>query len=203
MTGILAARGPLTTSALVGALNAEPTLRGLDPGAVLDEVVDADVAPTVRQLIDGRWCDTSALLAGRVVTHRLTQDEALHGFAGLVPDLAALLPLEDALDTVEPLVVVYPDLDHVELAERGIPGELIPATGAILLPDGFVAANGLRADDLISLRFDEAGAVLGSAGRSVAFPPGVVQALARLLDRHQDHDFEIEEAVLNLCAIEP
>ncbi len=203
VTRVLAVRGPLTSPALLGVLGAEPALRGLDPHTVLEGVVDAEAMPAVARLPDGRWCHLPALFDGRCVTHRLTQDEARHGFVPVFPDLAVMLCIGDALDVDEGLAVVYPDHDQAELARLGIPAHLVPANGAILLRDGSVPARRLHAGDLICLSFDETGVVIEPARRVVAFPPGAAPALASLVHRHPDGDLEVEDAALALCAAEP
>jgi hypothetical protein len=63
-----------------------------DPDAVANAVIDEMHYPT-RQLVDDRWIWLSAVLAGRVFTHRLGRDEAAHDLLTVTPNLGPITAL--------------------------------------------------------------------------------------------------------------
>ena len=163
---VLDGRGPLTEAELLAALLLAGHDLGAHPRDTLADLLDDDVA-TLGELPDGRLVALPALLAGRVITHRLTAVELAAGVLAVDADLLALAPRLDAderWDDDLPVRSLLAGDDDAELADRGVPEDA--AAELLLLPAG--ALDGAAVGDVVGVR-------PGPAGWSVARPdaPGV------------------------------
>jgi len=209
---LLAEAGPMTEGDLLGALLGAGVDLGDDPVDTLAEMLDSEELPFVLPLIDGRQVLLTALLAGRVFTHRLEAAEIEHDFLAITPDLA---PLSMLIDT-EP----YQDLGGVELVEvdavydadlleeRGIPVDAVPEAGAYLLPPGHLRAVGFAPGDLIGVRVTAHGfglEVIDERVGAVEPPSGLGARLDAILAARPDPDVpdQLDVAIWTACADDP
>lgn len=177
---VLDARGPLSEADLLAAL----LLAGHDPGRrptdALADLLETGAGAALGELPDERLVGLPGLLAGRVLTHRLTAAEAAAGAVVLGLDLAPLTALltEDARWAGGPaLRPLLPGPDDEELAELGL-AELSPVelVGGEVLPLPPGALGTAAAGELVGLR-------TGPDGWEVVAPGAVGAAPADLADR--------------------
>lgn len=222
---VLVEQGPMTEEQLVDAVFAStPELDGVSHGdldgdrkdEVLDALeyevlgaLDADACP-VGQLADGRWVWLPALLADRVLTHRVSAAEATHDVLALQPDLSGFATqLEfgghEALIDGAPVAVVWNDLDPEALVERDIPADLV-GEGGLLLPAGYLSARNVGAGDIIGMRITPSGFELTELSEPSASGPALATLARRLGDliiRGDGDPIELDTAIWAACADEP
>jgi len=81
----------LTTQELARSIVGRGLTRAKNPDRAVTRALAAD--PRFRQLADGRWVSPGRLLAGAVLAHRLTAEEAANASLALTEDLAPLASL--------------------------------------------------------------------------------------------------------------
>jgi tetratricopeptide (TPR) repeat protein len=209
---LLAEAGPMTEGELLSALFGAGVDLGEDPADTLAEMLDSEEMPFVLPLIDGRQVLLTALLAGRVFTHRLEPAEIEHDFLAITPDLA---PLSMLIDT-EPyqnfggveLVEVDAMYDAELLDERGIPIDAVPEPGAYLLPPGHLRAVGFGPGDLMGVRVTAQGfgvEVIDERVGAAEPPSGLGPRLDAILAARPDPDVpdQLDAAIWTACADDP
>ncbi|OSC66653.1 hypothetical protein BVW01_09305, partial [Mycobacterium tuberculosis] len=150
---ILAEHGPLSEDDIARRLLDSGVA---DPDAVL-RALRLETEWPARQLVDDRWVWLPTLLAGRVFTHRLGADEAVHDMLGVTPDLDPITTLCEheeygRLADGSAARIVLAGYDEELLERRGIPDEAIDPGGALLLEPGTLATLGAAAGDLVGVR---------------------------------------------------
>ncbi|KKC01173.1 tetratricopeptide repeat family protein [Mycolicibacter arupensis] len=200
LAAILTEHGPLSDEDIVERLSEAGIT---DPDAVADELLDEYSCPAA-ELPDGRWVWLPSLLAGRVFTHRLTTAEITHDLLNVTPDLDPITELcnYDGLRNFAdgaPATIVLPDYDEALLAQRGIAGESVDASGALLLEPGTLAGLGVAAGDLVGLRLTDDGIALEPV--TATADPTLGAQLAALLDA--DAPAYFAAVVWALCADHP
>ena len=192
----------MTEDDLLLALDGDGIDLGPDADATLAEVLDEDIELVV-PLADGRWAWIPALLDGRTFTHRLSDAEVAHDMIGWGPDLAPVAMLAE-IDTYQrlvdgsPISDVSPFLDEDVFAARGVPIEEVDGEGALLLPPGHFAAQGVDAGDLLGLRVTPNGFDLAPVAEPA--PCDISTALATLLEERRDQPEMLDIAVWTACA---
>ncbi|OWG29172.1 hypothetical protein B9D92_12810 [Mycobacterium tuberculosis] len=146
-----------------------------DPDAVL-RALRLETEWPARQLVDDRWVWLPTLLAGRVFTHRLGADEAVHDMLGVTPDLDPITTLCEheeygRLADGSAARIVLAGYDEELLERRGIPDEAIDPGGALLLEPGTLATLGAAAGDLVGVRLTAAGWCSSGSAQPVRTPP--------------------------------
>lgn len=190
---VLAERGPLDLDELLAALGEAGIDLGVSPERTLDDLLGSDALPSVLPLLDDRYALLPALLDGRVLTHRLTAVEIEHDLLTVHPDLQAFSMLTETepyrrLVDGAAVVDVLPDFDAELLGERGIPSEAVPGEGALLLPQGYLAALGLQAGDLVGVRVTVGGfAIEPVASDRLGDSAALGDRLHAVLDARPDH----------------
>ncbi|MGV9798745.1 SEC-C metal-binding domain-containing protein [Mycobacterium sp. NPDC003449] len=191
---ILAGHGPLTEDEIVQRLQ-EAGATDFDFEELLDEVGD-EAAP----LIDDRWVWLPTLLAGRVLTHRVTVDELAHDILTATPDLDPILVRGGAGHFTDgaPVTVVLAGYDHGLLAHRRIPPEVVDHNGVLLLPAGTLGSLGVSEGELVGLRMTEQGLAAERVDAPAQAPTG--ERLAALLD---DEPVDLDSVVRTLFHEDP
>jgi len=210
---LLTEHGPMTGDQLVAAVSARwPGPAGPVEEALEDAVLaalDAD-GSGAGLLADDRWAWLPALLAGRVLTHRISADEATHDLISIHPDLSALTTLVDfgghtALADGAAVAVVRNEFDPDVLEERDVPPDLVEPS-ALLLPAGYLGERGIGAGDTVGMRLTAAGLELaklpGPTGTGPA-PDGLRRRLRDLVRTAGDEPVELDSAIWTACADEP
>jgi len=157
------------------------------------------------QLADDRWGWLPALLAGRVFTHRLGANEAVHDLLAVTPDLDPIITLCEheqfgRLADGSAVQLVLDSFDDELLEERDIPATAVDPDGALLLEPGTLAALGAAAGDLVGMRLTADGLAVELIGTPTP-GAGVGARLADLLDPDEPTFFA--EAVWTACAEDP
>ncbi|MDD7811571.1 SEC-C domain-containing protein [Mycobacterium sp. CSUR Q5927] len=201
LAAILTEHGPASTNDIADRLH---EARIADPDDVIDELLTEYSCPA-RPLPDGRWVWLPALLAGRVFTHRLTEDELIHDLLAVSPDLDPIVGLCDhdgyaELADGSPVSVVVPGYDDELLEERGIPLDLVDEPGALLLAPGTLANAGLAAGDLLGMRLTDKGIVVGPVTATTDTTLG--DRLAAQLDADESPS-RFASVVWTACAADP
>lgn len=158
---ILTEHGPLTEDETVLRLEAAGVA---DADEAFDWLLD-EIGGAADQLIDGRWVWLPSLLAGRVLTHRVTSSELAHDMLAVTPDLDPITALCEndeggRFADGSPAIVVLPMFDQELLEERGIPLDLVDEEGALLLAPGTLAGLGIAEDELVGVRLTPQGLAL-------------------------------------------
>ncbi|EUA52218.1 putative sEC-C motif containing protein [Mycobacterium xenopi 4042] len=158
-----------------------------------------------RELVDERWAWLSAVLAGRVFTHRLGADEVAHDMLAVSPDLDPITSLCEH-DEYQRLVdgsaaqVVLAEFDDELLEERGIPVEAVDPGGALLLEPRTLTGLQVTEGDLVGLRLTEQGLTIERVTAPV--PHAEVGArLAAVLDDDEPRLFD--QVVWTACVEDP
>lgn len=210
IAGVLTKDGPMTEDQLVAALHNGGVDLGVDPEDVLGEALD-DSDGLLVQLDDERWASLPALLAGRVLTHRLTGPEVEHDILDptldfIVIDMLVERPEYQRLTDGSPVIPVVPPYYDDTLAERGIPADALGDLGAWVLPRGYLRDKGMGEGDVIALRVTDAGLLLEAAPaqetpaeRSAALG----RALNAVLDVASEVPLSLDTAVWTACAEDP
>ncbi len=198
---LLTVRGPMGVDDILAELAPAGVDLGPEAEDILLGVLDGDDEP-FDVLTDDRWAWLPALLDGRVVTHRLSGPEIAHDMLLWGPDLSPLSVLVGhaayrRLSDGSPIADVSPLFDEEELAERGIPGDVLDELGALLLPVGRLAALGLTAGDLIGVRFGADGLDLVAVADTAASTAGA--ALAALVDGNSGEPVMLDCAAWTVC----
>ncbi|CKY35911.1 SEC-C motif-containing protein%2Ctetratricopeptide repeat protein [Mycobacterium tuberculosis] len=198
---ILAEHGPLSEDDIARRLLDSGVA---DPDAVL-RALRLETEWPARQLVDDRWVWLPTLLAGRVFTHRLGADEAVHDMLGVTPDLDPIITLCEheeygRLADGSAARIVLAGYDEELLERRGIPDEAIDPGGALLLEPGTLATLGAAAGDLVGVRLTAAGLVLERIGTAGA-DTSVGARLAELVDPDEPAFFPA--AVWTACVDDP
>ncbi|MEQ0764965.1 hypothetical protein ABLN67_12175, partial [Mycobacterium tuberculosis] len=198
---ILAEHGPLSEDDIARRLLDSGVA---DPDAVL-RALRLETEWPARQLVDDRWVWLPTLLAGRVFTHRLGADEAVHDMLGVTPDLDPITTLCEheeygRLADGSAARIVLAGYDEELLERRGIPDEAIDPGGALLLEPGTLATLGAAAGDLVGVRLTAAGLVLERIGTAGA-DTSVGARLAELVDPDEPAFFPA--AVWTACVDDP
>jgi tetratricopeptide (TPR) repeat protein len=198
---ILTEHGPLHEDDI------EQRLRGsgvADPDSLLEAVLDELDCPA-RQLVDDQWVWLPTLLAGRVLTHRLSADELAHDVLTVTPDLEPITALCEheqfrRLADGSEVQIVLAEFDEELLDERDIPLEVVDPPGALLLEPGTLEQLGVAQGDLVGLRLTERGLVVE---RVTAVPqnPAVGEWLAATLDAEEPVYFDA--ATWTVCVEDP
>ncbi|MFC9767715.1 SEC-C metal-binding domain-containing protein [Rhodococcus jostii] len=151
--------------------------------ADMEELAECIGHPRLGFLADGRSVALDSLLAGRVLTHRLTDTEIASGILDANPDLTPLLPFDDHDPAAGGLRTLFRDLDDDVFDDRGIGDPEWPKDAALLLePDTLTE---MRAGDLVALAFVDGVlrlTAVGSAPSAAPAPaPDLTGALADLV----------------------
>ncbi|MDV6245294.1 SEC-C metal-binding domain-containing protein [Rhodococcus opacus] len=181
---LLREHGPMHTDEWARRLVAE----GHGYLADMEELAEYIGHPRLGYLADGRSVALDALLAGRVLTHRLTEAEIASGILDAHPDLTPLLPFDDHDPAAGGLSTLFRDLDDDVFDERGVDDPDWPTDAALLLePDALVE---FRAGDLVALAFVDGELRLTAAAAPPAPAPDLAVALADLvpMDRPEPLD---------------
>ena len=192
----------MTEDDLLLALDGDGIDLGPDADETLAEVLDEDTELVI-PLVDGRWAWIPALLDGRTFTHRLSEAEVAHDMIGFGPDLAPVAMLTE-IETYQqladgsPISDVSPLLDEDVLAARGVPMEEVNGEGALLLPPGHLAAQGVDAGDLVGLRVTANGFELVAVAEPA--PCDISTALAILIEERRDQPQMLDIAMWTVCA---
>lgn len=188
--GVLRERGPLSDRELAAAL-ADSGWSGVDD--LIDCVEEFD-APLLGTLPDDRRVALDVLLAGRVLTHRLTAEEIA---ADVVErdDFGSLLHLASGDPDVDGFEVVFFEDD--EPAARG--GARWSGEEVLLLPRGALAQ--CSPGDLLAVIATDSGVRLDFAGEPVADAPDLALRLTRRLS--ETSVLDLEEEVWHLLVDDP
>jgi tetratricopeptide (TPR) repeat protein len=188
--------GPLSEDELVRALEAA----GLD-----DDEIDAvlyDPPDVVQCLREHRWVSLPSLMARRVLTHRVTAEEAALDVLRLGADLVAVAPLLD-------VSVGFADGTDAWISDADDDADLLGrrdraamrAMGddeLLVMPEGYLASLGLAPSGLVAVAFSREGPVLRAvAPAALASVDGLVARIAPLLS---DDPCDVDELVWTLCA---
>ena len=169
----LVEQGPLTAAELAHLLREAGFDLGADPDdpdgpddaveavEAVEEILDDDTDSGFMPLNDDRWAHLPTLLAGRVLTHRVTADEVDRDLLAVLPDLEPLLIVNDDYADGRfvdgtPVRVEYPRRPGEPSGEHDLPEGLDPH-GSVVLPVGTLAVLGVAAGDLVGLRSTLAG----------------------------------------------
>ncbi|MBS9535476.1 SEC-C domain-containing protein [Mycobacterium sp. M1] len=150
----------------------------LDEDAIAQHARDADSADPARiirrlrlgidvptgQLVDGRWVWLPAVLAGRIFTRRVTEEEVSFDLLTISRDLDPIAALCDyssyqQLADGSTIRLVTRD-DHRLLDQLDVPAAFVDAGGALVLAVGTFEALGVAAGDLVGVRLGAAGLVV-------------------------------------------
>ncbi|WP_159924203.1 SEC-C domain-containing protein [Rhodococcus sp. WAY2] len=156
--------------------------------ADMEELVEYIGHPRLGYLADGRSVALDSLLAGRVLTHRLTDVEIASDILDAHPDLTPLLPFDDRDPAAGGLRILFRYLDDDVFDERGVDDPGWPTAAALLLgPDALAE---FRAGDLVALTFVDGELRLSAAGAPPAPASDLIGALADLvpMDRPEPLD---------------
>ena len=156
-----------------------------------------------RQLVDDRWVWLPAILAGRVLTHRLSADEATYDVLTVTPDLHPITTLCEheqyqRLADGSAASVVVAGYDDDLLDERDIPVEAVDPV-ALLLKPGTLAKLGVGDGDTVGLRLTTDGLVVERVDIVTQHAAGA--ALAATLDADEPTYFDA--AVWTACVTDP
>jgi tetratricopeptide (TPR) repeat protein len=191
---------------LVVALRGRGVDLGVDPEHAVADVLESDLLPLVVPVGSGFGL-LSALLRGRILTHRVTTVEVEHDVVVLGVDLAPLEWLTDSevyhrlVDGTE-LVTAMRGHDDGLLAERGVPAEL-PDDFVWLLPPGTWERHGVGDGDLAGFTVRDEGFELAPVSE-VADAAEVGARLAEALgQRGEGAPDEIGDLVGQVCAEDP
>lgn len=203
---LLADQGPLSTAALARALERSGLDLGGDARDVLDEAFDSGTLPLVVPVAGGRNAYLPALLAGRVLTHRVTAIEAAHDVLAVDPDLgAALLVAADderfrtLIDGSE-ISVAMRGVDDAPLRGRGLDPNALPADEYALLPPGTLARAGVRPGELVAVALTASGWSVTAADLAGAPIPGRLRdRVHALLERGDGEPLDLVPLVWELC----
>ncbi len=199
---VLSSRGPLSEEELLEALLVDRVDLGGYPEDSLATILE-NTEELIMSLVDGRWVLLSALLEGRVFTHRLSEVEVEHDLIEFGPDLAPVSFLTED-ETYQSLVDgsaifdAMPGADDEELAERGVPVDELGPEGGWLLEPGHFAALGVNAGDVVGIRVTDAGFELIAVTETTESPIG--SRLSDLLEEHFDSPQMLGVAVWSVCA---
>ncbi|MDV6278635.1 SEC-C metal-binding domain-containing protein [Rhodococcus erythropolis] len=155
---------------------------------VMEELAECIAHRRLGYLADGRSVALDSLLAGRVLTHRLTDVEIASGILAAHPDLTPLLPFDDHDPAAGGLRTLFRDLDDDVFDERGVRDPDWPADAALLLEPDTLAD--LQPGDLVALAFVDGVLRLTAVGSAPAAAPDLAVALADLvpMDRPEPLD---------------
>lgn len=158
---ILTHHGPLAEDDIAVRLRAAGVA---DPDTVV-RALGLETEGPARQLVDDRWVWLPTVLAGRVFTHRLGTDEAVHNILTVTPDLEPITTLCEhepygRLADGPAVEIVLVDYDDEVLEARGIPAEAIDPGGALLLKPGTLDSLGAAEGDLVGVRLAADGLVV-------------------------------------------
>lgn len=192
--GVLRERGPLSDRELAAAL-ANSGWGGVDD--LIDYVEEFD-APLLGTLPDDRRVALDVLLAGRVLTHRLTAEEIS---ADVVEpdDFSALLHLASGEPDIDGFEVVFFEDEADELAARGGVGASWSDEEVLVLPRGTLAQ--CSPGDLLAVIASDSGVRLDFVGEPVADAPELAQRLTRRLG--ESPVIDLEEEVWHLLVDDP
>ncbi|CAJ1501327.1 SEC-C domain-containing protein [[Mycobacterium] burgundiense] len=197
---ILAEHGPLDEDTLEQRLRAEGVA---DAAAVIKNTLQFMECPA-GQLTDERWVWVPTVVAGRVFTHRLSAGESTHDILTVTPDLAPLSVLFEhepysQLANGAPVALAIGDYDDELLELRGIPDDLVPEGGVLVLPPGTLDALGAGADDVVGIRISPQGLVVERVDATA--PTDLGPRLAAMLA--PDKPTYIDAAVWAMCLQDP
>ncbi|WP_043826876.1 YecA family protein [Rhodococcus opacus] len=192
--GLLRERGPLSDRELTVAL-ADAGWGGVDE---LIEYVEEFDAPLLGILPDDRKVALDVLLAGRVLTHRLTAEEIA---ADVVEpdDYGSLLHLASGEPDVDGFEVVFLDDEANELAARGGESANWSDDEVLALPRGTLAHR--SPGDLLAMIATDSGVRLDFVGGPVADAPELALRLTRRL--RESVVIDLEEEVWHLLVDDP
>ncbi|TQC49050.1 hypothetical protein EEB14_11720 [Rhodococcus sp. WS4] len=182
--GLLRERGPLSDRELADAL--ADSGRG-HINDLLEDVVDLD-APLLGYLPDGRNVALGVLLAGRVLTHRLTAQEISADVVEM-DDFGPLLLLGSGEPDVDGFEVVFFDEDADTFADEA----------ALVVPPGTLAQ--CSPGDLLALTTSNTGVHLDFSDEPVAVAPDLALRFTQRLTESAVVD--VEEEVWQLLVDDP
>lgn len=196
---LLREHGPLSIAEVIERLPA-----GGAPDPEVKVLNDLEFSCPAGELIDERWVWLPTLLAGRVFTHRVTAEEVEHDVLTAFPDLDPITTLcehddYERLADGTPVSVVMLGFEDELLDERGIPDEVVPEGGVLLLPSGALGALGVTTGDLVGVRLTDEGLVLE---RVTEAGPGVTEG-DRLVAAIGDDMRFLDMAVWTACVADP
>lgn len=200
LSTILAEHGPLDEDEIKRRLRAEGVA---DPDAVVYDELHMLNSP-VGQLTNDRWVWLPKLLGDRVFTHRLEAPEVAHDMLTVLPDLGAITDLFEhepyhRFADGAPVTVLMVDYDDELLEERGIPEDVVPEGGVLLLPAGALRASGATEGDLVGVRLSPQGLVVERVTATADTNSGA--KLAATLDA--DEPVDADAAVWTACVEDP
>lgn len=200
LSTILAEHGPLDEDEIKRRLRAAGVA---DPDAVVYDALHMMNSPA-GQLTDDRWVWLPTLLDGRVFTHRLAAPEVAHNMLTVTPDLGALTDLFEhepyhRFADGAPATVLMVDYDDELLEDRGIPEDVVPEGGVLLLPAGALRASDAAEGDLVGIRLSPQGLIVERV--TVTADTNVGAQLAATLDA--DKPVDAGAAVWTVCVQDP
>ena len=174
-----------------------------DPEDLLPRLLNEIDCPAV-PLVDESWVWLPALIAGRILTHRVGAQELAHDVLIVTPDLDAITHLCEFeqyahLADGSTVSVALPAFDEHVLDERGVPADFVDDGGVLVLPPGTLSGLGVVDGGLVGLRLASEGLTLT---RVTADPsPSAGAALAATL--HPDEPVTFDSAVWTACVADP
>jgi hypothetical protein len=187
-----------------GPLNIDDIRQRLHEAGIADpdipKPIDMEMACPTRQLVDDRWVWLPSVLGGRVFTHRLSNDEAVHNFLTLTPDLSSIAALCEyeqyqRLADGSTAQLVDAEYDDELLEQRAIPVEVADSSLVLLLEAGTLTALHVTEGDLVGVRLTADGLALERV--TTVAPPAAGPALAATL--HAGEPEFIDSAVWTAC----
>ena len=204
LSKILVEHGPLHEDDIARRLRAAGVA---DPDDVMDEALD-ESACAASQLLDDRWVWLPSVLAGRVFTHRLGVDEVAYDLLTVTPDLDPITELCEheqyqRLADGSPVRVVLAGFDHEMLEQRGIPPEVVDPLGALVLPQGTLAALGAAEGDLVGVRLTTSGLMVERVATAPLLSAGETAGAALAATLGADEPVHFGAAVWTACVEDP
>lgn len=196
LSTMLAQSGPLPEDQIAERLRAGGVPDAKD---VIDTALHQMDCPA-GQLPDERWIWVPSVVTGRIFTHRLTAEEIIHDAVTVSPDLAPLSILcehapHDHFADGTPAIIAMLEFEDELLEARGIPDEVVPEGGVLVLSPTTLRTLGVVAGDLIGIRIGPDGLAVERVDATV--DPAVGSLLSSVLS--VEGSTFIDGAVWALC----